>query len=106
MTSFREACLSIVLEPSCSKRIHGAENCGKLAGQTNADECAAALDKRAQVKETWPGVGALMHAMEDEYPTVRVAGIKAIGAVAKAHPRLLEQVSRRKFSGFLHIQLT
>jgi len=89
---FRNACLRIVLEPSYQERLRGVEACAKFAPSTSEEECLVSLDKRAQIKETWPGVGALMHAMEDEFPQIRIAAIKALGEVARVHPRLRNQV--------------
>jgi hypothetical protein len=89
---FREACLQIVLSPHHVERLYGARSCGIYSSKVTKEECEACLDKRAQVKETWPGVGALVHAMEDEFPSVRVEAIKSIGLIAQAWPPLRNKV--------------
>jgi hypothetical protein len=90
---FRDACLKIVLSPSYKERLYGARCCGVYAPSVACDECEAALDKRAQVKESWPGVGALVHAMEDEFPVVRIEGVRSVGKIAEAWPALRDKVS-------------
>ena len=89
---FKDACLAIVLSPSYKERLYGARCCGVYATKVSREECENALDKRAQVKETWPGVGALVHAMEDEFPAVRAEGVRSIGKIAEAYPVLKDKV--------------
>jgi hypothetical protein len=90
---FRDSCLLVVLSPSHYDRLKGVEGCGKYSSITSEEECAVSLDKRAQVKDTWPGVGALVHGMEDEFPEVRCGSVKSIGMIAKHHFTLRNQVS-------------
>lgn len=95
--NFREACLAIVLSASHEERQFGARCCGLYASKVTKEECEAILDKRAQVKDTWPGVGALVHAMEDEFPAVRAEAIRALTKVARAWPQLKDKVCFRQF---------
>ncbi|KAH9259221.1 hypothetical protein BASA81_002264 [Batrachochytrium salamandrivorans] len=98
---FRNACLMVVLSVGYRDRLFGAEMCGEKASQTSKEECEVSLDKRTPnfLKDTWPGIGALVLGMEDEFPEVRTASVVSIGQIAKAHPVIKDLCVRVALEG-------
>ena len=85
--------MKVVLCSSYLDRLHGIQGIGESSKFASKEECAEVLDKRMSPTETWPGIGALVHGLEDEYPQVRLASLDAIGKIAENHYSLREQVS-------------